>query len=196
MRWCGQTVACWLVAKFWATCASDRVVLCRVQLCRLLYTVAHPWRRRVNISFGIVHSFGTFNTLPSKHIFNLCPQYYILYLWRNGPYSLLWRNVLWPEFLWQVACDEKARDQVVRDETSGIRSSDKHGNAEWELEIIAASHWQLPCWPVVLTIARFTSVPDNCPVDQWSWKLPCWGRDNFQFSNFPTSKMYVYLNWH
>ena len=42
MRWCGQTVACWLVAKFWATCASDRVVLCRVQLCRLLYTDAQP----------------------------------------------------------------------------------------------------------------------------------------------------------
>ena len=24
MGWCGQTVACWIVAKYWATCATDR----------------------------------------------------------------------------------------------------------------------------------------------------------------------------
>ena len=92
MGWCGQTVVCWIVAKYWATCASDRVVLGRVRSYRLLYTDARPslcvhsipWRRRVNISFCHVHPLGTCASLPIK----ISPE--LLVLLRE-----VWRPAYW-----------------------------------------------------------------------------------------------------
>ena len=74
----------WILTKYWAMCASNCIVLGRVQSCRLVYTITRPslcehsitWRRTGNIScIAYIRSVRAIHYLI-KISLELCVFYY------------------------------------------------------------------------------------------------------------------------